>query len=415
MASSQQLNFAIRAVNEASSTLKSIQDDIDGVGKKVDGANEKTGKFSSALGGIATVAGGFVAGGAIVGGFDKITGAIGDSIAGFKEHKQVAAQTEAVLKSTGGVAGLTARDIEDMAGAMKTNSLFTDDAIQSGENLLLTFTGIGKDVFPAATQTMVDMSQALGQDMSSSAVQLGKALNSPIDGVTALSRVGVSFTDDQKEQIKTMQESGDVAGAQGVILAELTKEFGGSAKAASDAAGEQAKLDDKMDDVQDTIGEKLLPAQEKWKEMQLQAVTILVEKVVPAIQQLIEWVNTKLRPSFEEFVANVKPKIQEFGDFAREKFAEFKVYYEESIKPAFDNIMGGVDKVVGWFRDHWPEISAVVMRVIEEIRLIVETDIKAIMGIFDVLMKLLSGDFSGAWRAAKGVVQGEVDLGPSHS
>ena len=64
---------------------------------------------------------------------------------------------------------------------------------------MLTFTGVGKDVFPQAIQTVLDMSQALGQDLKSSTVQLGKALNSPIDGITALSRVGVSFTDAQKK------------------------------------------------------------------------------------------------------------------------------------------------------------------------------------------------------------------------
>ena len=73
-----------------------------------------------------------------------------------------------------------------------------DEAIQSGENLLLTFTNIrneagkGNDVFNQATETMTDMSVALGQDMKSRRRQLGKALNDPIKGITALSRVGVS-------------------------------------------------------------------------------------------------------------------------------------------------------------------------------------------------------------------------------
>jgi hypothetical protein len=58
--------------------------------------------------------------------------------------------------------------------------------------------------------------------------------------------VGVSFTDQQKEQIKTMQEAGDMAGAQGVILAELNKEFGGSALAAAQADGGMAQLSDSM-------------------------------------------------------------------------------------------------------------------------------------------------------------------------
>src|SRR5262249_24601999 len=82
------------------------------------------------------------------------------------------------------------------------------------------------------TKTMLDMSVALGQDMKTSAVQLGKALNDPIKGVSALQRVGVSFTQAQKAQIKALVESGNTLGAQKIILGELNNEFGGSAEAA---------------------------------------------------------------------------------------------------------------------------------------------------------------------------------------
>jgi phage-related minor tail protein len=92
----------------------------------------------------------------------------------------------------------------DLATAISNKTGIDDEAIQSGENLLLTFTNIrnetgkGNDVFNQATQTITDMSVALGQDMKSSAIQVGKALNDPIKGVTALQRVGVSFTAAQK-------------------------------------------------------------------------------------------------------------------------------------------------------------------------------------------------------------------------
>ena len=109
------------------------------------------------------------------------------------------------------------------------------DQIQSGENMLLTFTNVrnevgkGNDIFNQATSTVLDMSVALGQDTKSSAIQLGKALNDPVKGVTALQRVGVTFTAQQKDQIKTLVDSGNTLDAQKIILRELDKEFGGSA------------------------------------------------------------------------------------------------------------------------------------------------------------------------------------------
>ena len=153
------------------------------------------------------------------------------------EMQKASAQTAAVLKSTAGAAGVTRQQVESLAGAIARKSGLDDQAIQTGQNLLLTFTNIrneagkGNDIFNQSTQIMADMSVALGQDAKASALQLGKALNDPVKGVTALQRVGVSFTADQKEQIKALTESGQRMKAQKLILAELGKEFGGSAAA----------------------------------------------------------------------------------------------------------------------------------------------------------------------------------------
>src|SRR5262245_30372445 len=171
-------------------------------------------------------------------GIAGLTLAVKTGISEFAEASKVSAQTAAVLKSTGGAAGVSAKAVSDLAGALMHKSGIDDEAIQSGENLLLTFTkvqnqaGKGNDIFNQATKTMVDMSVALGQDMTTSATQLGKALNDPVKGVSALQRVGVTFTAGQKEQIKSLVDSGKTMEAQKIILRELNKEFGGSAEAA---------------------------------------------------------------------------------------------------------------------------------------------------------------------------------------
>ena len=150
------------------------------------------------------------------------------------EAQKVAAQTNAVLKSTGKAAHVSAKQVEDMAESLMTMSGVDDELIQQGENLLLTFknirneTGRGNDIFDQATKAMLDMSVALGQDATSSAIQLGKALNDPVKGVTALRRVGVSFTAAQIKQIKTLVATGKTLQAQKLILRELNQEFGGS-------------------------------------------------------------------------------------------------------------------------------------------------------------------------------------------
>ena len=100
-----------------------------------------------------------------------------------------------------------------------------------------------------------------GQDTASSAMQLGKALNDPIKGVTALRRVGVQLTDAQADMVEKMVKAGDVMGAQKVILQELQTEFGGSAKAAGQTfAGSIAILNQSLDDMKESIGSAVVTA-----------------------------------------------------------------------------------------------------------------------------------------------------------
>ncbi len=233
--------------------------------------------------------------------FDVAKGAIEGLIGPAIDAQQVASQTAAVLKSTGGAAGLTADDISGLAGELSKLTPFEDEAIQSAENLLLTFTGIGGDIMPQATETVLNMSQALGQDLKSSSVQLGKALNDPIKGITALSRVGVAFTDEQKEQIKTMQEAGNIAGAQAIILKELGTEFGGAAKAAGQTfGGQMVILQTAVGNVAEAIGGPLIKGLSAGATAILPFVTAFADELPGAI---------------DGFMASLDPVISGLGDF----------------------------------------------------------------------------------------------------
>jgi hypothetical protein len=150
---------------------------------------------------------------------------------------QVAAQTNTVLKSTGGVAGVTAKHVDDLANALLRKSGIDDEAIKSAENLLLAFTNVrnvagqGNDVFDQATKSTLDLSIAMHRDLNSTALALGKALQDPIKGMTALRRVGVTFTAAQTATVKKLVESNRVLDAQKLILEEVRKRSEGAAKA----------------------------------------------------------------------------------------------------------------------------------------------------------------------------------------
>src|SRR6266568_9050866 len=233
---------------------------LQGVGQQAQQTGEKAKEGGLGLSGMFKNALSFAAGGAIFAGL----GILKDQIAGiFTESMDAAAglaQTNQVIASTHGIAGVTANAVLDLATKFSHLTKFSDDTVQAGENMLLTFTNIGKNVFPQATKTVLDMSQALGQDTKNSAIQLGKALNDPITGITALQRVGVTFDDSQKKLIKTYMAHNEIAKAQAVILKELQREFGGSAEAAGKTFGGQMTiLNQRISDVKQSIGDALLP------------------------------------------------------------------------------------------------------------------------------------------------------------
>lgn len=226
--------------------------------KKVDDAAETTGGKLAALGSkispaVAAASGAVVAGVAFAmkSAFDAAT-----------ESEKVARETTRVIETMGAASWITADQVGDLAGSISDLTGKDDELIQQSANLLLTFgkvrneVGEGNDVFDRAVGLSLDLSTALGTDASSASIQLGKALNDPVKGITALSRAGVSFTSEQKEQIKTLVATGDVLSAQKIILDELGNQFGGAAEAAKTPI---ESLQTKLENLTEDVGTVLLP------------------------------------------------------------------------------------------------------------------------------------------------------------
>jgi len=210
------------------------------------------------------------AGGLVAGAFaaKKVLDFFTTSIAQARESNQVSRQTEAAIRSTGGAAKVTTKQVSDLATAISNKTGKDDEAIQAGANMILTFKGIrneagkGNDIFNQTVQVTEDMTAAMNggvitqENMRKTSIAVGKAMNDPIAGLTALRRVGVTFTEQQQEQIKTLVKSGHTLEAQKIILAELRGEFGGSAEASATAAD---KLRVRWGNFQEAVGNKLIP------------------------------------------------------------------------------------------------------------------------------------------------------------
>lgn len=147
------------------------------------------------------------------------------------------AQLAAVLRSTGEAAGFTATELNKMSAEMAGKSIFSDGEITAAQTRLLSYTGIVGEQFPEAMQAVIDMSARMGMSLEQSAETIGKALDVPSKGLTALSKQGFRFTEDQKKMAERLEASGRTAEAQAIILDALKSSYGGAAEAARNTFG----------------------------------------------------------------------------------------------------------------------------------------------------------------------------------
>lgn len=188
---------------------------------------------------------GFLAGGALLRSVVQATA----------EAQAVQAQLENAVEATGRVAGFTAPQLSKMANALSDLTTYDDEAIMGMQTLLLSFTRIRGEILERAQPAILDLATRMGTDLKSAALTVGKALENPIEGLTALQKAGVRLTDAQKDTIKQMVEVGNVAGAQGIVLKELERRFGGAAEAAANTFGGALKqLQNAFDDLLEQNG-----------------------------------------------------------------------------------------------------------------------------------------------------------------
>ena len=236
------------------------------------------------------------------------------AVAAYQVQAQAEAKLEAILKSTGFTAGFTSGEIRKQAAELQKLTGVGDETIISMQGMLASFKQIRGDNFQRATVAVLDMGAAMkkaGADTSEveqQSIQVGKALNDPIKGLSALSRVGVTFTEQQKQNIQAMQEQGDVAGAQAIILGELESEFGGTAAAMNKATHGITNLKNVFGDT--------------------------IEKVGQAI------VETK---GFDDIIATVTRKLEELAE------SGYIELWAENVKRALEFVAPGFKKVGGAF------------------------------------------------------------------
>jgi replicative DNA helicase len=140
---------------------------------------------------------------------------------------------EALIKATGTAAQQTGTDIEAMARDIGIGTLASVQGARDAAGVLLTFKAIAGSTFEETLKLTQDLAAVGFGSMKTAALQLGKALEDPETGLSALRRVGVSFTEQQKEQIKVLAMTGRQMEAQAIIIQTLKDQVGGAGEGAA--------------------------------------------------------------------------------------------------------------------------------------------------------------------------------------
>jgi hypothetical protein len=252
------------------------------------------------------------------------------------------------------VARMTFDEIVKLGDKLSRTTLFTHEQINTVDAMLLTFTHISKDIFPEATVAVANLGQKFGS-LDSASIQVGKALQDPISGVTALRRVGVMLTDQQEKQIKKFVEQGDIVKAQKIILGELETEFGGLAEAmGKTATGKMTILKHTFDEMLETVGANFIPI-----------ISTLADKALPLLDNalaVIAPIAKIVGDSLGTFVKNLQLGIN--------PITAFQILLTQLLPPAMvTTLMGIVAGVRSFLKSIKPTIDQVTAWLSQNVQL----------------------------------------------
>jgi hypothetical protein len=293
-------------------------------------------------------------------GFAAIVRGFKDATAAAEESRVADERIDAIANSMnefGNETQKVTKRIKDYAQQQSLSVGVDDEVIKATQAKLLTFRNLTKTAgtmggaFDRATKAAIDMAAAGFGTAESNATQLGKALNDPIKGITALNRAGIQFTADQQELIKSLVESGKVLEAQDMILKEIESQVGGTA-AATATATEKMRI--AFGEVQESVGQLLLPVLEKFSAWFL--------KVLPDIQRFMALLMAALNsPQVQQAFASLGKSLGNLGNSLAKLFgitagpeANGFVSFFTVLAQILDGIVQTINLMVQSFKNAFP-------------------------------------------------------------
>lgn len=168
------------------------------------------------------------------------------SVEAFKEAEVAQARLSDAFAKFPALADISRSSLDRLNESLAKKTRFDDDALASGQAVLAQFGLTGQQV-SQLTPLLADYAAKTGTDIPTAAEQLGKGL---LGQGRALKSVGIDF-----------QDAGSVGANFEQIMGGLRTQVGGFAEGeGKTAAGQSEILKNRFGELQEAVGEKLLPA-----------------------------------------------------------------------------------------------------------------------------------------------------------
>jgi hypothetical protein len=220
MAKTTQYTIALK--EEVSASLRNIE-------AKLANTNQKMGEMATAGSKAFDVVKVGAYGAAAVAALGQIADFTGAAVKAYGDFEEKQLRLQAQLKVSGNQIGLTAQQIMGLASALEDATGIDDSNILDAVATMQTFQNVTGEAFKEAIAQAANMSVVFG-DIDTAAKQLGAALENPAENLDKLKKASVYFTDAEKEQIKAMQEAGNLAEAQAMVLDKVKEKYDGLAE-----------------------------------------------------------------------------------------------------------------------------------------------------------------------------------------
>lgn len=358
-----------------------------------------------------------------------------------RESELVMAGLQQTLDTMGGKSGQTADSISKLSMSISEMSNFSDEAITESAGLMITFDKIGKETFPRAQQMAVDLAAKFKMDLPSATVSLSKALQGTTGSLSALSKQGVTFTDDQKKVIQALFDTGKATEAQAIIMDAIGPQVDGFA-ATQITAWEKVKK--QVDNMKESLGTALLPVIDKVGTMM--SAVLADPKVQAGLQNLTKWLGDNL-PKALDFAAGLFDKLKGSGDGVMKFIKPFIPAIQqiistfEKMRPSlmaiadllgqrlsaagkqlsskvFPFLVTQLSKFSAWFAANRPLITSFIATMSQRFAFLANAIVKfwnvvqpllsgffdLILGLAQFVMQVSTGDWAGAWDTILQVV-----------